>query len=115
RLGWTHLCGDPETGNVYAHGTQGFLIGFDKDGKVLWQHSLHEEYGRISGYGGRLASPLVDEDLVIVGMLNANWGEQTIGGTRFVAFDKRSGAVVWWASTGYRPRDTFYSCPTVAV
>jgi outer membrane protein assembly factor BamB len=114
RLGWTHLCGDPETGNVYAHGTQGFFICFDKDGKILWQHSLHEEYGRISGYGGRLASPFVDGDLVIIGMLNASWGEQTVGGSRFVAFDKRTGAVVWWASTGLRPLDTYYSCPVVA-
>lgn len=115
RLGWTHMCGDPETGNVYAHGTQGFLIAFDKDGKVLWKHSMTEEYGRISGYGGRLVSPTVDGDLVIVGMLNASWGELTIGGTRLVAFDKRTGDVVWWASGGYRPVDTFYSCPVVAV
>jgi outer membrane protein assembly factor BamB len=115
RLGWTHLCGDPETGNVYAHGTQGFLIAFDRDGKILWQHSLTEEYGRISGYGGRLASPVVDEDLVIVGMLNASWGEQTVGGCRFVAFDKRTGAVRWWATTGFRPKDTYYSCPVVTV
>ncbi len=115
RLGWTHLCGDPETGNVYAHGTQGFLIAFDRDGKILWQHSLTEEYGRISGYGGRLASPVVDGDLVIIGMLNASWGEQTVGGCRFVAFDKRTGDVVWWGSTGLRPLDTYYSCPVVAV
>jgi outer membrane protein assembly factor BamB len=115
RLGWTHMCGDPETGNVYAHGTQGFLICFSKEGKILWQHSLTEEYGRISGYGGRLVSPMVDGDLVIIGMLNASWGELTVGGTRFVAFDKRTGAVVWWASTGHRPVDTYYSCPAVAV
>ena len=53
RLGWTNLAGDPETGNIYAHGTQGLFFCFDKDGKVLWQHSLTEEYGRVSGYGGR--------------------------------------------------------------
>jgi outer membrane protein assembly factor BamB len=115
RLGWTHMVGDPETGNVYAHGTQGFLFCFDKDGRVLWQHSLTEEYGRVSGYGGRLVSPIVDGDLVIVGMLNASWGEQTVGSNRFVAFDKRTGKVVWWGSTGYRPKDTYYSTPVVAV
>jgi outer membrane protein assembly factor BamB len=115
RLGWTHLCGDPETGNVYAHGTQGFLLAFDKDGKILWRHSLTEEFGRITGYGGRVVSPMVDGDLVIVGMVNADWGELTIGGTRFAAFNKRTGAVVWWGTTGYRVRDTYYSCPVVAV
>src|SRR5262245_2383213 len=115
RLGWTSLVGDPETGNVYAHGTQGFLFCFSKDGKVLWQHSLTEEFGRVSGYGGRIASPVVDEGLVIVGMINASWGEQTIGGTRFVAFDKKNGQVVWWGSGGYRVADTYYSNPIVAV
>jgi outer membrane protein assembly factor BamB len=115
RLGWTHMCGDPETGNVYAHGTQGFLMCFSKEGKILWQHSLTEEFGRVSGYGGRLVSPAVDGDLVIVSMLNASWGELTVGGTRLVAFDKRTGAVVWWGTSGYRPVDTYYSAPTVAV
>src|SRR5262249_33660315 len=96
RLGWTNMVGDPQTGNVYAHGTQGLLFCFDKDGKILWQHSLTEEYGRISGYGGRIASPVIDGDLLILSMLNASWGEQAIGGCRFVAFDKRTGQVVWW-------------------
>jgi outer membrane protein assembly factor BamB len=114
RLGWTNPAADPETGNIYAHGTQGLLLCFDKDGKVLWSRSMHEEYGRISGYGGRVTSPIVDEDLVILSMLNASWGEQARGGNRVVAFDKRTGAVVWWASTGGQPKDTYYSCPVVA-
>lgn len=116
RLGWTNLAGDPETGNVYAHGTQGLLMCFDgKDGKVLWQHSLTEEYGRVSGYGGRVTSPIIDGDLLLLGMMNASWGYQGMGRTRFVAFDKKTGQVVWWASTGFPPRDTYYSCPVVAV
>src|SRR5208283_1243052 len=64
RVGWTTLAGDPETGNIYTHGTQGFLTCFSKDGKILWQHSLIEEYGRGGGYGGRFPSPIVDGDLV---------------------------------------------------
>ena len=68
-----------------------------KDGKVLWQHSLTEEYGRITGYGGRVTSPIVDGDLVILGMVNASWGDQARGGNRFVAFDKKTGDVVWWS------------------
>ena len=115
RLGWTNLVGDPETGNVYAHGTQGLLFCFDKDGKVLWWHSLTEEYGRVSGYGGRVTSPIVDGDLVIIGMLNASWGDQAIGGNRFVAFDKSTGKVVWWSQPGEILKDTYYSVPVVAV
>lgn len=115
RLGWTNLAGDPETGNVYAHGTQGMLICFDRDGKVLWQHSLTEEYGRISGYGGRLASPLVDGELVIVGMNNSAWGNLAKGGNRFVAFDKRNGHVRWWSEPGGPPKDSYYSTPVGAT
>jgi outer membrane protein assembly factor BamB len=114
RLGWTQMVGDPETGNVYAHGTQGFLICFDKDGKILWQHSLTEEYGRISGYGGRIMSPIVFEDLLIMPMVNANWGEKTVGGTRLAAFNKRTGEVVWWGWTGHRVVDTNACVPVVA-
>ncbi|HLJ97127.1 MAG TPA: PQQ-binding-like beta-propeller repeat protein [Gemmataceae bacterium] len=115
RVGWTNLVADPETGNVYAHGVQGLLFCFTRDGKVLWSHSLTEEYGRISGYGGRVVSPVVDGELVIVGMLNASWGEQARGGNRFVAFNKRTGVPVWWASTEARPKDTYYSTPIVTV
>ncbi|HVS34224.1 MAG TPA: PQQ-binding-like beta-propeller repeat protein, partial [Gemmataceae bacterium] len=116
RVGWTSLAGDPETGNVYAHATSGMFYCFDKDlKKVLWSHSLTEEYGRVSGYGGRLNSPIVDGDLVIIGMLNGSWGEMAIGGNRFVAFNKRTGDVVWWGGTGIRVTDTYASSPVVAV
>jgi outer membrane protein assembly factor BamB len=115
RLGWTHMVGDPETGNVYAHLTSGMFLCFDKAGKVLWQHSLTEEYARLTGYGGRVTSPIVDEDKVIVSLINGPWGELTVGNTRMVAFDKKTGAVIWWGSGGYRVKDTYYSTPVVSV
>jgi len=116
RVGWTSVVGDPETDNVYAHGVQGLLFCFEgKTGKVLWQKSLTEEYGRVSGYGGRVTSPVVDGDLVILGIVNGSWGEQTIGCTRFVAFNKHNGKVVWWGSTNHQVKDTHYSTPVVAV
>jgi outer membrane protein assembly factor BamB len=115
RVGWSNLAGDPETGNVYAHGVQGLLYCFDRNGKVLWSHSTTEEYGRISGYGGRVNSPIVDGDLVIIGMVNANWGDQARGGNRYLALDKRTGEPVWWATTPGDIRGTYYSVPVVTV
>ncbi len=115
RLGWTHMVGDPETGNVYAHLTSGIFICFSKDGKKLWQHSLTEEYARLSGYGGRITSPIIDEDKVIVSLINGSWGELTVGNTRMLALDKKTGAVIWWGSGGYRVKDTYYSTPVVSV
>ncbi len=104
RLGWTNLAGDPKTGNIYVQGTQGQLLCFDRDGKILWQRSLTEEYGHISGYGGRVTSPLVADDLVIIGMLNSSWGDQGKGGCRFLAMNKLTGEVVWWSETRRRPQ-----------
>ncbi|MBY0527962.1 MAG: PQQ-binding-like beta-propeller repeat protein [Gemmataceae bacterium] len=116
RLGWTNLTVDPDTGNLYAHGTQGMLFCFEgKTGKVLWSHSLTEEYGRVSGYGGRLASPIVDGDLVIIGMINGSWGDQARGGNRFVAFDKKTGKVVWWSDPAGPIKGTYSSSPVIAV
>src|SRR5262249_32728758 len=74
-----------------------------------------EEFGRISGYGGRVTSPVVDQDLVIISMLNSSWGEYARGGCRFVAFDKKTGDIVWGSETGFQPKDTYYSCPVVGV
>jgi outer membrane protein assembly factor BamB len=111
RLGWTNLAGDPATGNVYAHGTQGMFFCFDRDGKILWHHSMTEEYGRITGYGGRVTSPVVDGDVVIIGMLNSAWGNLGKGGNRFMAFDKNNGQVVWWSEPAGQPKDTYYSVP----
>lgn len=115
RLGWTTLVGDPATGNVYWHGTQGLLVCFDRDGKILWQKSLTEEYGRISGYGGRLTSPVIDGNLLIMGMLNFGWGEQAKGANRFFAMNKHNGKLIWWWESKHKPRSTYASYPVVAV
>jgi outer membrane protein assembly factor BamB len=115
RLGWSNVAADPKSGFIYAHGTQGMLYCFDKDGKIIWSRSLTEEYGRISGYGGRLCSPIVDEDLVIVGMNNSSWGDHGKGGNRLVALDKMTGAVVWWSEPVTQVKDSYCSVPVVAT
>ena len=115
RVGWANVAVDPETGNVYAHGVQGLFFCFDRNGKVLWSRSLTEEYGRISGYGGRIHSPVIDENRVIIGFLNSSFGNQAKGGHRYLAMDKRSGEPLWWSEPGGQPTDTTYAVPVVAV
>jgi len=115
RLGWTSPAGDPETGNVYAQGTGGEFFCFDRDGKILWKRSLTEEFGRVSGYGGRLMTPIVDENRVIISFLSSNWGDHAAPKHRYVAFDKRTGEVLWWSAPGDKPYDTTYAIPVVAV
>jgi outer membrane protein assembly factor BamB len=118
RLGWTSVVGDPATGNIYAHGTGGEFFCFSRDGEVLWKHSLAEELGRSSGYGGRLHTPIIDEDRVVISMVYilTRWGTgPKKAGHRYFAFDKRTGEVLWAAQPGGRPLDTTYSVPVVTV
>ena len=96
RLGWTTLTADPAAGNVYAHTTGGHLLCLDKAGKLVWSRQLTEEFGRVTGYGGRIVAPIFDSGLVIIGMPNASWGDQARGLNRFVAFDGKTGQVVWY-------------------
>ncbi len=102
---------DEATGNVYIQGTQGILAGFTSDGKRLWQHSMMEEFGRLTFPNSRTASPLIDRDLLITRGITANWGANGPAGDRFYAFDKNSGELVWASSPGDRPRDNSYSHP----
>ncbi|NUQ65955.1 MAG: PQQ-binding-like beta-propeller repeat protein [Pirellulales bacterium] len=115
RVGWANVAVDPETGNVYAHGVQGLFFCYGRDGKILWSRSLTEEYGRISGYGGRIHTPMIDEDRVVIGFLNSSFGNQAKGGHRYLAMDKRTGETRWWSEPGGQPTDTTYAVPVVAV
>ena len=115
RVGWASLAVDPETGNVYANGVQGLVLCLDREGKLLWSKSTVELYGRITGYGGRTFTPIIDEDRVVVAFNNSSFGPQAVGSHRFVAFDKRTGDVVWWGTPGGKPEDPTYSSPVVAV
>jgi outer membrane protein assembly factor BamB len=104
---------DPETGNVYIQDTQGIFAGFTADGKPLWEHSLMEEYGRLTFPNGRTASPVVDQDFVITRGITANWGGQGPAADRFYAFDKQTGEAVWSSTPGGRPKDNSYSHPVL--
>jgi outer membrane protein assembly factor BamB len=102
---------DPETGDVFMQGTQGILAAFDADGKLLWLHSLMEEFGRLTFPNSRTASPVIDQDLVITRGITANWGAQGPAADRFYAFEKKTGELVWASNPGDRPKDNSYSHP----
>jgi outer membrane protein assembly factor BamB len=105
RAGWASPAGDAETGYVYVQGVAGPLICFDRDGNVVWEYDLKDEFGRYSGYGGRTHTPLVDGDLLIVNVINASWGRYGPPRHRYFAFDKRTGAVVWISQPGGEVHD----------
>ena len=115
RVGNAALAADPETGYIYAHGVQGLFMCLDRDGKLVWEHSLTEQFGRISGYGGRVHSPFIDGDKVLIGVMNSSWGPHARPNHRFLALDKKTGETLWWSTTSGRPLDTTYSIPLLAT
>ena len=117
RVGFASPVGDAETGNVYVHTVDGLMICYSADGDRLWEHAMYPEFGHISGYGGRTATPIVDEERVVVSFLAGGAGSTKPGppAQYFYAFDKRTGDVLWATAPGGRPYDTLYTNPVIAV
>lgn len=115
RLGWTPLTADPATGYLYANTTSGDLICLDKDGKKVWARQLTEEFGRFTGYGGRIAAPIFDSGVVVIGIVSSAWGDMARGANRFFAFDGKTGQLVWIADPNLPIRSTYQSNPVIAV
>src|SRR5829696_8926222 len=115
RVGWASPAADPETGNIYALGVGATVIALNKDGKLVWERSVGEEFAAFTTHGGRTTSPLVDGDLVIVSAAISSWGSAAARQHRFIALDKRTGDMIWVSSPGTRPYDTNYSAPVIAT
>ncbi len=116
RVGWSSPVADPETGYLFLHAAGGQLAAFDRDGNPVWERQMTEEFGRLSGFGGRTQTPIVDGDLVILAIVTIGWGDEMAppGFQRYYAFDKRTGELVWTAAPGSRRKNpTPYSTPVV--
>ena len=116
RVGWSCVVGDPATGRVYALGVCGLFQCIDGEtGKTVWSHSLSEEFGLLSTYGGRTNVPVIFEDMVLISAVITNWGDLARPGHRFMAFDKHDGSLVWLNGSPIPPDDTTYSTPATCV
>ncbi|MEM8997429.1 MAG: PQQ-binding-like beta-propeller repeat protein, partial [Acidobacteriota bacterium] len=105
-----------ETGTVYLQFVDGRFGAFDKDGEVAWMWRLGEDFGRSSGYGGRTNTPVVDEDRVIAHVIGSAFGSNVGLGDRWVAFDKKTGEMMWISDRFAPPKDlNTYSSPVIAV
>jgi outer membrane protein assembly factor BamB len=101
-------------GRVYALGGTGILRCLEAaTGKKIWQRDVLADVGtdyeadRAGVWWGRMASPLIVDDLVIVP------GGGPPGGPKvsLVAYNKADGEVVWKGGT----REVSYSSPSVAT
>ncbi|MCA9042501.1 MAG: PQQ-binding-like beta-propeller repeat protein, partial [Planctomycetaceae bacterium] len=117
RVGWASMVADPDTGNVYVHTVSGLFRCYSADGERLWEYAMREDFGLISGYGGRTQTPIIDEDRVIVSFLCLNWGDTAKPPPKqtYYVFDKNNGDLLWTSGPGGAPEDTNYSCPIVTV
>ena len=79
--------------SVFALGAEGKLYALDAgDGTKLWAHNFVEEFDSKIPTWGFSSSPLIEGNLVLV----EAGGED---GKSIVAFDKKSGDIVWTAHT----------------
>lgn len=116
RVGWSSVVGDPQTDTVFVLGLGCVFQCLDgKSGKVVWEHSMSEEFGMLSTYGGRTNFPVVFEDLVIISGVTTGWGETAVPAHRLIALDKKTGIPRWLISTRIRPEDTTYTTPVFAT
>ena len=47
---------------MFAISGNGLTMSLNKDGKLLWERSLAEEYGMWTTHGGRMSTPIIDGD-----------------------------------------------------
>lgn len=115
RIAWASPAVDVATGNVYAVSAGGQLIALSSQGKLLWERSLGEEVGFLSTHGGRIVSPIIDGDLVIISGITFAWGTQGRGQHRFMGFNKKTGECYWSSNFATRPYDTTYAPPIIST
>jgi outer membrane protein assembly factor BamB len=114
RLAWSSPVVDPASGNVFAISGNGLTMSLNKEGKLLWERSLAEEYGVWTTHGGRMSTPIIDGDKMIVSGLVFGWGQTASPAHRFIALDKNTGQTIWVSAPEGRPTDTIYANPYVA-
>ena len=105
---------DPATGWIYLMTTNGGVKCFSPDGKIQWEYSMMERFGRLTFPNGRTGAAVIDGDLVIVRGVTSYWGKQGPARDRFLAFNKKTGAAVWASTPGVGPKDSSFSTPVLA-
>jgi outer membrane protein assembly factor BamB len=114
RIAWASPAVDPATGNVFAFSANGLLMSLSPAGKLLWERSLAEEFGMWTTHGGRVSSPVIDGNQVIVSGLMFLWGQHAGGAHRYASLDTSTGRTIWLSAPEGRPTDTIYANPFIA-
>ena len=102
-------CIDAETGNVYYQTSAGLLVSLYTQRKII-VGTVHDG-GICPSHFSQWANwwPCVDEGLVIIHAITANWGTNGPARDRFYAFDKTTGELVWTSTPGTTPKDSSFA------
>ncbi len=84
---------DGET--LFAYFKSGNLAALDFSGNVLWKTNLEERFGEDKLWWDKGSSPLLAGGYLVVPIM------QTEGDSQLVAFDKKSGKIVWNTPRNY--------------
>ncbi len=92
-------------GKVFTYGAEGMIHALDfATGKPVWSVSATAEFNSGKGFFGRVCSPLVEGNAVLLNIGGAD-------GAGIVAFDKNNGKVLWKTSHD----EAGYSSPSAAT
>jgi outer membrane protein assembly factor BamB len=105
---------DAETGNVFCESTCGVISVFTRDGKLIWQRSMMEEFGRLTFPNSRTGSLITDGDIMIAKAITANWGADGPARSRYYGFNKHTGELLWSSTPGTDPIDNPMGAPVFA-
>jgi outer membrane protein assembly factor BamB len=105
---------DAETGHIYCESTCGVITAFTRDGKIIWQRSMMEEFGRLTFPNSRTGSLITDGGFLYAKAISANWGADGPARSRYYAFEKLTGELIWSSTPGTEPVDNPMGAPIFA-
>jgi outer membrane protein assembly factor BamB len=73
-----------------------------------------EEFGRLTFPNSRTGSLTTDGDLMVAKAISANWGTDGPASTRYYAFDKHNGQLIWASTPATQPVDNPMGAPIFA-
>ncbi len=107
---------DTETENVISATANGVVRCASKEGKILWEVSLMERFGRLTFPNARAGAPVIDGNLVILHAVTSYWGADGPAKDRYLAFDKKTGELAWSSTPGVGApflKDSSFSTPVL--
>lgn len=102
---------DAETGNVYCDSDLRRHQGLHPRRQTPLERSMMEEFGRLTFPNGRTGSLTTDGGLLYAKAITANWGADGPARSRYYAFEKLTGELVWSSTPGTEPVDNPMGAP----